>query len=77
MKKKKPSFNTKSQKIEEKEITPMTANELLANFLKDNKIELDIEVAEPGVAFIGDGFVLTDKQLLKIKAKYATKPTKK
>lgn len=46
------------------------ANTLLFRFIKDNNIALNVEVLDEQASFAGDGFVLTDKPLLKITAKY-------
>ncbi len=46
------------------------ANVALHTFLTNNNIKLNIEVLSDSAPFVGDGFVLTDKPLLKIKAIY-------
>lgn len=47
-----------------------TANDLLKQFLKDNKIVLVPERHESGAYFVDDGFVLNDRPQLKIRAEY-------
>jgi len=78
-----PKIDTKVMQNEEL-ITPATvaeeqptpeihvdANQLLYTFLKNNNLRLTVEVFEGENPYVGDGFILTDKPLLKIVAKYA------
>lgn len=64
---KKTKVVKKVKKVEKKD-----PNELLRSFLIENKIKLKVGVtnSNDGVAFIGSGFVLTDKPLIKIVAEY-------
>lgn len=54
-----------------KAVTPKPdPNQLLHQFLTENKLVLNVDVMEGRVPFVGDGFVITDKPLLKVKASY-------
>ena len=57
--------------IEKKELQS-DPNILLNNFLKDNNLKLVLKTFDAGEnPFIEDGFILTDKPLLKISVEYA------
>lgn len=62
-----------SKPVEEQMVSGETRqdpNQLLQKLLKENNLKLDIQPTDTGVSFVGDGFVLTDKPLLKIRAFY-------
>jgi hypothetical protein len=54
----------------EQKPSKVTASEMLYKFLQDNKMRLVTEVLDQSTPYVGDGFVLVDKPLLKIKAEY-------
>lgn len=60
----------KSPNMIGKETQP-TASQLLQKFLYKNKIVFSLQVQPKGFIDTGNGFVMTDKPLLKITAKYA------
>lgn len=57
-------------KVTIENLEQVNPNELLYKFLKENKITLDVQATETGVSYTGDGFVLNDKPLVKVVAKY-------
>jgi hypothetical protein len=57
-----------------KKTPPKEANQLVYEFLKANNIIPKVTATkDKGVTYTGDGFVLTDKPLIKIKYRYASK----
>jgi hypothetical protein len=57
--------------VEVLEVVVEPAIQVLNKFLQNNNIRLKIEVLDQSTPFVGDGFVLVDKPLLKITAEYA------
>lgn len=57
--------NKKGETIPQK-----TAPELFQEFLNDNNIVLDLEVQKTGFVKADDGFLMTDKPLLKVTPKF-------
>jgi hypothetical protein len=57
-------------KVKQVVSTPLSASELLNKFLQENKIRLNTSIMDSSTPFVGDGFVLVDKPLLKITAEY-------
>jgi hypothetical protein len=55
---------------EREDIKQVPAIVLLNKFLQENNIKLKLEVLDQSTPFVGDGFVLVDKPLLKITAEY-------
>jgi len=59
----------KRKVIPKKQVTPVTIedpNTLVNNFLKANKLRMKIVAIEPEGGFVGDGFLLEKKPILKI-----------
>ena len=46
--------------------TTINPNVLVYNFLKANNLKIKLEAVEPDGGFIGDGFLLEKKPLLKV-----------
>jgi hypothetical protein len=47
-------------------LIPENPNVLVYNFLKANNLRIKLEAVEPDGGFIGDGFLLEKKPLLKV-----------
>ena len=51
-------------------LTPPTPtenpNQLVYNFLKENKLRMKVEAVDPSEGFIGNGFLLVDRPTLKV-----------
>ena len=59
----------KRKVIPKKQVTPVTIedpNTLVNNFLKANKLRMKLVAIEPEGGFVGDGFLLEKKPILKI-----------
>lgn len=59
-----------AKKITSKTPKDVTASELVYSFFQENNIELRIEAVESVNQWLGDGYVLNDKPLLKVSFEY-------
>lgn len=57
-------------KVVKPPVSPQDPNSLLHTFLEQNNLKLTIEAIESENPFVGNGFILTDKPLLKISVSY-------
>ena len=65
-------MDKRSKHIPQKQVTPVTSenkenpNVLVYNFLKANNLRIKLEAVEPDGGFVGNGFLLMDKAILKV-----------